>query len=57
MSRVDARRVIDEDINIHEVPRIKKIVINRRLGVQTSKMVEIFLSELSIITAQTGIVT
>lgn len=54
---MDARRVIDEDINIHEVPRIKKIVINRRLGVQTSKMVEIFLSELSIITAQTGIVT
>ena len=44
-------------INIHEVPRIKKIVINRRLGVQTSKMVEIFLSEMSIISAQSGIVT
>ena len=52
-----SRGVIYDDINIHEVPRIKKIVINRGLGVQTSKMVEIFLSELSIISAQSGIVT
>lgn len=57
MSRAGARGATDEGINIHEVPRIKKIVINRGLGAQTSKMVEASLSELSIITAQTGIVT
>jgi len=52
-----SRGVIYDDINIHEVPRIKKIVINRGLGAQTSKMVEASLSELSIISAQTGTVT
>ena len=29
--------------NIHEIPRVKKIVVNRGLGAQTLKMVEIFL--------------
>lgn len=52
-----SRGVTYDDINIHEVPRIKKIVINRGLGAQTSKMVEASLSELSIISAQSGIVT
>jgi large subunit ribosomal protein L5 len=43
--------------NIHQVPRLTKIVINRGLGAPTSKIVEIALSELSRITAQTGVVT
>ena len=43
--------------NIHEIPRVKKIVVNRGLGAQTLKMVEIFLSELSRISAQSGVVT
>jgi large subunit ribosomal protein L5 len=52
-----SRGATHSGINIHEVPRIKKIVINRGLGAQTSKMVEASLSELSIISAQTGTVT
>jgi ribosomal protein L5 len=43
--------------NIHQVPRLIKIVINRRLGAPTLKIVEIVLSELSKITAQSGVVT
>jgi len=43
--------------NIHQVPRLTKIVINRGLGAPTSKIVEAALSELSRITAQTGVVT
>lgn len=45
--------------NIHEVPRLKKIVVNRGLG-RTSgnaKIVEVSLLELAVITAQYGIVT
>jgi len=45
--------------NRHEIPRIKKIVINRGLGQsgQNSKLFEASLSEICAITGQRGIVT
>jgi ribosomal protein L5 len=43
--------------NIHQVPRLIKIVINRGLGAPTLKIVVVALSELSRITAQSGVVT
>jgi large subunit ribosomal protein L5 len=45
--------------NIHEVPKIEKIVINRGLGVasQNQKMVDSALKELGIISGQKGIIT
>ena len=45
--------------NIHEVPKIEKIVINRGLGSasQNQKMVESALKELGMIAGQKGIIT
>jgi large subunit ribosomal protein L5 len=45
--------------NIHEVPKIEKIVINRGTGdaSQNLKMVESSLKEISIIAGQKGIIT
>ena len=45
--------------NIHEVPKIEKIVINRGLGAasQNQKMVDSALKELGIISGQKGIIT
>ncbi len=45
--------------NIHEVPKIEKIVINRGIGSasQNQKMVESALKELGIISGQKGIIT
>lgn len=45
--------------NIHEVPKIEKIVINRGIGdaSQNQKIVESSLKELAMITGQKGIVT
>jgi large subunit ribosomal protein L5 len=45
--------------NIHQVPKIEKIVINRGLGSasQNQKMVESALKELGIIAGQKGIIT
>lgn len=45
--------------NVHEVPKIKKVVINRGLGEssQNAKMLDASLKELSIIAGQRGIVT
>lgn len=45
--------------NIHQVPRLKKIVINRGLGqsAQNAKALESSLLELTIIATQRGVVT
>nr|YP_009185021.1 ribosomal protein L5 [Characiochloris acuminata]ALO63304.1 ribosomal protein L5 [Characiochloris acuminata] len=45
--------------NIHEVPKIEKIVINRGIGnaSQNQKMVESALKELGMIAGQKGIIT
>lgn len=45
--------------NIHEVPTLKKIVINRGIGdaSQNAKILETFLKELSIIAGQKGVIT
>jgi large subunit ribosomal protein L5 len=45
--------------NIHEVPKIEKIVINRGLGSasQNQKMIESALKELGMIAGQKGIIT
>lgn len=45
--------------NIHEVPKIEKIVINRGIGSasQNQKMVDSALKELGIISGQKGIIT
>ena len=45
--------------NIHEVPQIQKIVLNRGIGdaSQNNKILESFLKELSIIAGQKGVVT
>lgn len=45
--------------NIHEVPRLEKIVINRGLGdaSQNSKLLDSCLKELTIIAGQKGIIT
>lgn len=45
--------------NIHEIPRLEKIVVNRGLGRASgnAKMVEMSLLELAVITGQYGIVT
>lgn len=45
--------------NIHEVPALKKIVINRGIGdaSQNAKILETFLKELSIIAGQKGVIT
>ena len=45
--------------NIHEVPKIEKIVINRGLGSasQNQKMVESALKELGMIAGQKGVIT
>nr|WVD55764.1 ribosomal protein L5 [Tetradesmus sp. JML-2023c] len=45
--------------NIHEVPSLKKIVINRGIGdaSQNAKILETFLKELSIIAGQKGVIT
>lgn len=45
--------------NVHEIPRIEKIVINRGIGdaSQNQKVVESSLKEIAIITGQKGIVT
>nr|YP_010565004.1 ribosomal protein L5 [Hyalomonas oviformis]UZA62005.1 ribosomal protein L5 [Hyalomonas oviformis] len=45
--------------NIHEVPKIEKIVINRGIGTasQNQKIVDAALKELTIITGQKGIIT
>lgn len=45
--------------NIHEVPRIKKIVINRGVGeaAQSNKVLESSLNELNLISGQKGIIT
>ena len=45
--------------NIHEVPVLKKIVINRGIGdaSQNTKILETFLKELSLISGQKGVVT
>lgn len=43
--------------NIHQVPRIDKIVLNRGIGSQNTKMIESSLKELSLIAGQKGIVT
>lgn len=44
--------------NLHQVPRIEKIVINRGIGdvLQRKKRLECFLSELTLIAAQRGVV-
>jgi large subunit ribosomal protein L5 len=45
--------------NIHEVPQLKKIVINRGIGdaSQNTKVLESFIKELSIIAGQKGVIT
>nr|ANB40206.1 ribosomal protein L5 [Koshicola spirodelophila] len=45
--------------NIHEVPRIEKIVINRGIGQasQSNKVLESSLKELNVIAGQKGIIT
>jgi len=45
--------------NIHEIPKIQKIVINRGIGdaSQNNKILESFLKELGMIAGQKGIVT
>lgn len=45
--------------NIHEVPRLKKIVINRGIGdaSQNTKVLESLIQELSIIAGQKGVIT
>jgi len=45
--------------NIHEVPALKKIVINRGIGdaSQNNKILESFVKELSIIAGQKGVIT
>jgi large subunit ribosomal protein L5 len=45
--------------NIHEVPKIEKIVINRGLGTasQNQKMVDSALKELGVIAGQKGVIT
>ncbi len=45
--------------NIHEVPKIEKIVINRGLGSasQNQKMIDSALKELGIISGQKGVIT
>ncbi len=45
--------------NIHEVPKIEKIVINRGIGSasQNQKMVDAALNELGLISGQKGIIT
>lgn len=45
--------------NVHEVPKLKKIVVNRGFGevYQNSKLLDISLNELSNITGQKAIIT
>lgn len=45
--------------NIHEVPQLKKIVINRGIGdaSQNSKVLESFIQELGMIAGQKGVIT
>ena len=45
--------------NIHEVPKLKKIVINRGIGdaSQNTKVLESFIKELGMISGQKGIIT
>ena len=45
--------------NIHEVPQLKKIVINRGIGdaSQNTKVLESFIQELSLIAGQKGVIT
>lgn len=45
--------------NIHEVPQLKKIVINRGIGdaSQNTKVLESFIKELGIIAGQKGVIT
>lgn len=45
--------------NVHEVPRLKKIVINRGIGdaSQNTKILESFMKELSVIAGQKGVIT
>ena len=45
--------------NMHEVPQLKKIVINRGIGdaSQNTKVLESFVKELSVIAGQKGVVT
>lgn len=45
--------------NIHQVPRIEKIVINRGIGdaSQNNKVLESFLKELGLIAGQKGVIT
>nr|YP_009492196.1 ribosomal protein L5 [Pseudopediastrum integrum]AWI68805.1 ribosomal protein L5 [Pseudopediastrum integrum] len=45
--------------NIHQVPRIEKIVLNRGIGdaSQNNKILESFLKELGLISGQKGVVT
>ena len=45
--------------NVHEVPKVNKVVINRGLGesAQNAKSLEASLNELSIIAGQRGLVT
>ena len=43
--------------NAYQIPKLKKIVINRGLGSQNSNALENSLSELSLIAGQKGVVT
>lgn len=45
--------------NLHQVPAVEKIVINRGLGeaAQNAKLLEASLSELSVIATQRGVIT
>jgi large subunit ribosomal protein L5 len=45
--------------NIHEIPKLEKIVINRGLGdaSQNAKLLESSLTELSVIASQRGVIT
>jgi large subunit ribosomal protein L5 len=45
--------------NIHEVPQLKKIVINRGIGdaSQNTKVLDSFIQELSLIAGQKGVIT
>jgi large subunit ribosomal protein L5 len=43
--------------NEHQIPRLSKIVINRGLGTQNSKILEASLNELTLITGQKGVLT
>lgn len=43
--------------NVYQIPKLKKIVINRGLGSQNSNALENSLSELSLIAGQKGVVT